>query len=98
MAADLVADKKQDDKLITPRGNGLGPDGDNIQSFPAYEKNNDSILFHRDYEENEAVSYNLFILFIVYIFQISIATTKVGQTCCWKVVDQWSISIQELGL
>ena len=67
MAADLVADKKRDDKLITPRGGGLGPDGDNIQSFPAYEKNNDSILFHRDYEENEAVSYNLFILFIVCI-------------------------------
>jgi hypothetical protein len=34
MAADLVADKKGDDKLITPRGEGLGPDGATMQSFP----------------------------------------------------------------
>jgi hypothetical protein len=59
LAAELVADEKRDDELITPRGQGLGPDGEKIQKFPAYEKNADSVLFHRDYEENEAVSYNL---------------------------------------
>ena len=68
MAADLVADEKRDDKLITPRGQGLGPDGENIQGFPAYEKNKDSILFHRDYEENEAVSYNLYSLYLTVYF------------------------------
>ena len=78
MAADLEADKKRDDELITPRGQGLGPDGDKIQHFPAYEKNKDSILFHREYEENEAVSYNLYSHNLtVYIFQI-LASTKVG--------------------
>jgi len=54
MAADLLPDKKGDDKLITPRGQGLGPDAATIQRFPAYSKNADSILFHREYEENEA--------------------------------------------
>ena len=98
MAADLVADEKRDDKLITPRGQGLGPDGENIQGFPAYEKNKDSILFHRDYEENEAVSYNLYShILTVYIFQI-LASSKVGQACCWKVVYQWPIPLQKLGV
>lgn len=83
MAAELVADEKRDDKLITPRGRGLPPDDVVVQNFPQYQKNADSILFHREYEENEAVSYILFSIFIHRLFfRNCIATTEIGQACC----------------
>ena len=70
-------ERRDDDAIVTPRGQDPDSvfdiprqDGEEpaITMFSHYQRNPDTLVYQREYEENEAVSYLFCIFLLIFIF------------------------------